>query len=310
MGRHADIPEPAILPEAAVPEMPHIRSIEQYAGLPYALVDGQSPMIGWRWWPASKGGPCFATLRRSAIMGYKIIESFPLTPEGWACAWEALVALDPGAAQKAREALEERRARDVEQGYIKPSELEELDARTLVRLPQVALLGGYAPDAPIAVGEHYDARFLEDRLTICACGDWNTLAEVAYREIEDAEIGGPGLVRSGGGFVGGGFGAVGALEGMAVASVLNALTTKTKITTVVRIQAATCELFLLWAKTTPEQPRIELSQPLGAIRAARAPSRASPASLVAELSKAAEMFQAGLLTREEFDQLKTRLLHG
>lgn len=310
MGRHADIPEPAILPEAAVPEMPHIRSIEQYAGLPYALVDGQSPMIGWRWWPASKGGPCFATLRRSAIMGYKIIESFPLTPEGWACAWEALVALDPGAAQKAREALEERRARDVEQGYIKPSELEELDARTLVRLPQVALLGGYAPDAPIAVGEHYDARFLEDQLVICAYGDWNALAEVAYSEIEDVEIGGPGMVRSGGGFVGGGFGAAGALEGMAVASVLNALTIKTKITTIIRVQAAACELFLLWTRTTPEHLRIELSQPLGAIRAARAAAPVSSASPMAELSKAADMLETGLLTREEFEQVKAMLLHG
>lgn len=136
---------------------------------------------------------------------------------------------------------------------------------------------------------------------------------MTYSEIEDVEIGGPGLVKSGGGFIGGGFGAAGALEGMALASVLNALTTKTRITTIIRVQAAACELFLLWTQAPPEQLRIELSQPLGAIRAARAAaahSPASPASAIGELSKAAELLQAGLLTREEFDQLKARLLHG
>jgi hypothetical protein len=48
------------------------------------------------------------------------------------------------------------------------------------------------------------------------------LAEV---EVQAVVIGGPGLVKSGGGFIGGGSGAVGAVEGMAIAAVLNALTT-------------------------------------------------------------------------------------
>ena len=266
---------------------------------------------GWQWRTDAKGGPCFVTLRRSAVTAYKIIERFPLTPEGWASAWDALLELDPSSAEKARATLKERLLRNAEQTYGKPAEIKELDGRTLVRLPQVALLGGYAPNAPIAIGDRYDARFLDDQLAICAPHDWKVLAEVPYSEIEDVEIGGPGLVKSGGGFIGGGFGAAGALEGMAVASVLNALTTKTTITTIVRVQATNCELFLLWTKTTPEQLRMELSRPLGAIRAARASAEqmpAGPASPVAELSKLADMLQAGLLTREEFDQLKAKIL--
>jgi hypothetical protein len=243
---------------------------------------------------------------------YKILERFPLTPEGWAQAWDALVKLDANSAQKARLELAERQRRDAELGYTKPAELAELDDRTLVRLPQVALLGGYAPDVPIAIGEQYDARFLEDRLALYRSADWNILAELPYGQIEDVEIGGPGLVKSGGGFIGGGFGAVGALEGMAVAAVLNALTTRTTITTILRVQASTCELFLLWTKSAPAQLRIELSRPLGAIRAARAAidqTPARPASPVAELSKLADLLQAGLLTREEFNELKAKLLH-
>ncbi len=37
------------------------------------------------------------------------------------------------------------------------------------------------------------------------------LAEVPYSEVEDVEIGGPGLVKNGGGFAGGGFGLSGAV---------------------------------------------------------------------------------------------------
>ena len=191
------------------------------------------------------------------------------------------------------------------------------ESHSLACLRQVALLGGYAADAALVIGELYDARFLDDRLAIFPARSWEAHAVVAYPEVEDIEIGGPGLVKSGGGFVGGGFGAVGALEGMAIASVLNALTTRTSITTIVRIQGTSCEFFLLHRRSTPEQLRIEMSRALGAIRGARAAAAQStradegflgPVSPVAELAKLADMRQAGLLTREEFDQLKTTLL--
>ena len=91
-----------------------------------------------------------------------------------------------------------------------------------------------------------------------------------YRDVEDVEIGGPALVKTGGGFVGDGFGARGAIEGMAIAAILNGLTTRTSIKTVVRIQGTSSELFLLHTTMTPEQLRIELSRPLAAIRSARA----------------------------------------
>ena len=291
--------------------MPVIRTYEQYESSPFPAVDGLPYMIGWLWRSQAKGGPCFVTIRRSAMGGYKLLESFPLTPGGWVQAWAALVALDQRAAARTRTRLDERQKSAAEAEHAQPVEMKELGARTLVFLRRVALLGGYAPEARVAVGGRYDARFLEDRLVLCALGDWSVLAEVAYGEIEDIEIGGPGLVKTGGGFAGGGFGTAGALEGMAVAAVLNALTTRTTITTVLRIQARKRELFLLWTESTPAQLRIGLSRPLGEIRAARAAadqSPARPASPVAELSKAAELLQAGLLTREEFDELKAKLL--
>jgi hypothetical protein len=139
------------------------------------------------------------------------------------------------------------------------------------------------------------------------------LAEVPYNEVEDVEIGGPGLVKTGGGFVGGGFGVQGAVEGMTIASVLNALTMRTSIKTVVRIQGISCELFLLHTKLTPAQLRIEMSRPLAAIRSAQVTDtpggtqREEPAksmSPVEQLAKLADMLEKGLLTREEFDLMK------
>jgi hypothetical protein len=105
---------------------------------------------------------------------------------------------------------------------------------------------------------------------------------------------------------------------MVIAAVLNTLTTRTSITTIVRIQGTGCELFLLHTRMTPEQLRIAMSHPLGAIRSARTAKVAGeiqhqvPAvsrSPVEELAKLADMLEKGLLTREEFDLMKGRLLN-
>jgi hypothetical protein len=122
-------------------------------------------------------------------------------------------------------------------------------------------------------------------------------------------------VKSGGGFIGGGYGVAGAVEGMAIAAVLNSLTTQIKIKTVVRVQGTACELFMLCSMLEPDALRIELSRSLGAIReaqSARADTSARESSkhgsLVDELSRLASMLDAGLLTREEFDHLKAKLI--
>ena len=197
------------------------------------------------------------------------------------------------------------------------SALLQLDAGAIAIVRNVVYLGGYVPESPITAGERCDVRFAEDRLVVFAAYRSDVLADVPYSQVEDVEIGGPGLVRSGGGFTGGGFGLGGAVEGMAIAAVLNAMTTRTSITTVVRIQGTACELFLLHTRLTPEHLRIEMSRTLAVIRAARADqatarssSEARPGSPspVEELAKLAGMLEKGLLTREEFDLMKARIL--
>jgi hypothetical protein len=313
VGRHDAARE-----QAGIPAMPVISLSEQDLGGAHPLLDGLSPTIGWQFRPQAKGGLSFVILRRTGLGSLKVMESFPLTADGWAHAWQSLVTHNPAAAPQVRAVLKAREADTARMRgpALAASELYELDARSMASLRDLVYLGGYVPESPITGGERCDVRFVEDRLVVFASRRADILAEVPYSQVEDVEIGGPGLVRSGGGFTGGGFGLGGAIEGMAVAAVLNAMTTRTSIKTVVRIQGTGSELFLLHTKMTPEQLRIEMSRTLGVIRAARADEAAKPSpearavspSPVEELTKLADMLEKGLLTREEFDLMKAKIL--
>jgi hypothetical protein len=65
-----------------MPVMPVIRPTEQYTGIPFPLIDGISPMIGWQFRPPGKGAPAFMIIRRSGLGSLKVVESFPLTETG------------------------------------------------------------------------------------------------------------------------------------------------------------------------------------------------------------------------------------
>ena len=62
--------------------MPDIGPSEQVSH-PILVVDGISPTIGWQFRPRAKGGPAFV-VRRSGLGSLKVVESFPLTEDGWA----------------------------------------------------------------------------------------------------------------------------------------------------------------------------------------------------------------------------------
>lgn len=82
---------------------------------------------------------------------------------------------------------------------------------------------------------------------------------IPYVELVEIQIGGPGSVTSGGGYIGGGFGVAGALEGIAVASILNSLTSRTKIHTFISIVTHIGELHLHYTEMEPAALRMSLS---------------------------------------------------
>ena len=297
--------------------MPVIASSELRPQSPFLVVEaGLRLTLGWQGWPESEGGPGFVVVRRGILGSIKDVERFPLTEEGWADAWWSLAGHDSLIADIIRDELARRQARIVR---VKQDERQpELEAQALAYLPRMTFLGGYLPEAELERGNAYDLRFLSDRLAVFPEGQTPWLADVPYLDVEDVEIGGPGLIKTGGGFTGGGIGLASAAEGVAIAAVLNTLTSRVKIKTVLRVQSRSAEIFFLNRRLEPDQLRIELSRALGAIRQVESskeaptpadrPSEARP--ILDELERLASLLDRGLLTREEFDTLKSRLIGG
>ena len=135
--------------QARIPAIPVISPSEQASGQPFPLLTEVSPIVGWHFQPPAKGGPVFVIMRFGVIGFFKVVESFPLTEDGWARAWQSLVRQNPAAVPQVLARLEAREAAAAgEHAKLIPA-VSELDARTLVTLGEVAYLGGYVP-----VGDH------------------------------------------------------------------------------------------------------------------------------------------------------------
>lgn len=194
------------------------------------------------------------------------------------------------------------------------SEIEAQDPklRPIARVGTCRVLGGHGLSVP--ANTTVQVLFTLDAMRLVQRGKDDVF--VPYADIRALEIGGPGARRSGGGFIGGGFGLQGAAEGALIASALNMLTTTTKIDTVICVQTSTAELFLHNGETTPDRLRMRLSQVFNILRgrtnAPQAESGAEPGlagdHVVDRLAKLAEMLDRNLITSEEFATLKRELL--
>jgi hypothetical protein len=289
-----------------IPLPPVVKPDEIWLGTPNVLVEGRYS-IGWQGRLEQKGGPSFVTVRRSALGTLKIVERYPLTEEGWAQAWRALVKLDSAMAQKILPVLAQRveKADDF-------ARRRKLYARSLAFLPLVVFIGGYLSEGELTAGQACELWFLEDRLSVFRQGSLKALVEFTYADVQAVEVGGPGLVKRWSpvhqAMLTAAFGLTGALVGYG----------STRIKTFVRIQTAGSELFFLHTTLLPDDLRIHLSRGLGAVREAQTSAASSgdegkhagSASQVDELSRLAGFLEKGLLTREEFDQLKAKLITG
>jgi len=263
------------------------------------------PSIGWQYRPAAKGGPCFLVGKETISGGLKVIERFPHTEEGWAKAWRFLVRLDNANEDRLRAKLAARAAADSLRVAV-----QELDSRTQVLVKSVVLLGGYLADEDLPTGQSYDLRFLRERLLVTAAGGTEPLIDATYGDVEELEIGGPGIVSRLSRGQQAGMTVVFGVIGAALAY------TDTRIQTVLRLRVPRGELYFLDSSTLPDALWIRLARQLGEIRSARA-TKSDPAvnlskaaEMVAELKELAGMLEAGLITREEFDRLKLKLLEG
>ena len=125
---------------------------------------------------------------------------------------------------------------------------------------------------------------------------------IPYVEIVSLNITGPGQVTSGGGFIGGGFGATGALEGMALSAMLNAATTKTSIDTFIEILTLSTEMFFHWDGSGPAALRMFLSPVFIRLR------QLDLRTALEQMERLAALRARNMLTEEEFAQLKALVI--
>lgn len=175
-------------------------------------------------------------------------------------------------------------------------------------LAGLVFLGG--TDFGLAPKQVCDAWFLERSLLIDDAAA-RVLLELPIEFLFSVEVAGRGKQRRGGGFIGGGFGLEGAAEGMAIAAVLNALTTRTSVETLLRVASVDAEYWFFTDRLEPQELRIQLAPVVGRIAGPRRTATAqAPQGLVAQLQQLAELHAAGALTDDEFARAKSRLLHG
>jgi hypothetical protein len=143
-----------------------------------------------------------------------------------------------------------------------------------------------------------------------------SIAQLPYAAEFAIELSGPGSFTTGGGFVGGGFGLMGAAEGMAIAGVLNALTTRTRVVSVIGLLSAHYEGFFLCREHGLDELRRLLAPVFlrarqingGASGVESAQSSADGPELVAVLERLTALHGAGALTDEEFKRAKAHAL--
>jgi hypothetical protein len=174
----------------------------------------------------------------------------------------------------------------------------------IVPIQTFTFVGGHG--YPLEVRKPYQLVFTADSLRIVELRRL-VVAEEPLADVDEVSITGSAR-RTSGGFFGGGFGATGAVEGMAIASVLNALSARTDINTVVRIQTRTGELFFHSGSIAPEGLRMEFSPIFTRLRGRERQQDDRNGDTIERLSKLADLLDRGAITADEFARLKSELL--
>ncbi len=273
----------------------------------------KSTYFGWTETTETSPGQ-FQLAKMTFTGGIKPVERWPLSDEGWREAWAFLTEHQPELADAVRTVWVKETATREYAAHRAQLEAALAQEGVLDRLPSCVLLGGYGYTDGATPGAHVDLHFTNWGIWMTYAGEVSPLLRCSYETVDALQLEG-GAVRKGGGYVGGGFGVLGAAEGMAIAGLLNTLTASTKIQTTIRVESKAAEVFLFTDIATPQQLTMRLAQARGRIRdsaltATPPPASASPEHLdvTDRLLRLGEMLDKGQLTTDEFAQAKARLL--
>lgn len=139
--------------------------------------------------------------------------------------------------------------------------------------------------------------------------------EYSYAELVSFEVGGPGTFQTGGGFIGGGGIGLSAAEGMAVAGLLNKLTTRRHTSSFVYLTAYNGSSILHSDRYNPDQIRNHLIPIVSLLAKARDLGRQTPQvtdptpqDSLSKLERLGKLKSEGVITDEEFLAMKAQVL--
>jgi hypothetical protein len=280
-------------------ERPEILPLPIASFKSYARSSNPDVMFGW-----SPDG-----FRVTAYNGPQIQErEFPVTELGWVECWNFISSEYPDLASHVSS-----RTKTAFKRRMTPTPLS--DARRQVRRENVladlgfaVLLGGYG-FGRLTPGARVLLDFTTKGLRARSMDTHEVLLESLYKDARTMEFSGPGRVEKGGGFFGGGFGLKGAAEGMVVASVLNAVTRRAEIQSMIRWEAEAMEAFFFTSVATPAELRIKLSGVLARI-APNSKIRDQSSDKLSKIERLASLFREGLLSEDEFSALKRDIVRN
>lgn len=137
------------------------------------------------------------------------------------------------------------------------------------------------------------------------------LAKINYSDLGSIDIEGPGRQTTNAGIIGGGIGVDGAIAGIGIANLVNALTSETTTNTIIRLGWKTGELFLHTSLYSPDEARLALSHVFVALTTSNHEKRATPKEapdIASQLERLRRLRDAGELNAAEYQLAKTKML--
>lgn len=207
-------------------------------------------------------------------------------------------ATEEWARNRANEVEESRRVAEQKKAYI-----QSVAQRSSSKPLEVVVLGGAGweskKDGKFLLSMDQSLIYMSE---LAAMHD----TPIEIGKLVEIDISGPGKVTSNAGVIGGGFGAEGAIKGIAVASVINLLTTYSNTKTFIRLGFVDSEIVMLTSQIEPDAARIWLSPLYLSIN--RKVQKVESRDIAGELHKLHELKQNGAITDQEFDRLKAKMI--
>jgi hypothetical protein len=249
---------------------------------PTSIVDGGKYTLGWK--TTKNDGNCFILIRRN-VMAIRVLEQFPMTQEGWAKAWAALVKLDTDAAQavaKQIQAWSEENAARAARMERWTQMYEAFDGRepTLFRLLGVQVLA----DQVYTIGDHFTTTRTNTSALL------GPLAGAQAMVTDGSQAWSPG-------------------RAMFLPVGLTGLATKTKADAAVVFPDGTAHTSPLdgnYAVREAQKQVVQFNALAGAV--APAPADTADSDPATRLRKLQELLDAGLLRQEEYETKRAEII--